>query len=253
MKRVLRHDVGRAAAYLFVLELMLVPAILFWPSFRDNIGALKAMAPLPMLKDVLDTLGNGGASAYVLGQQFFKGCNTLGTAAAVLFACGAVAGEAHRGTLEIWLSRPVSRTRLLFERFLSGALGVIVPVFLSSATIPWLLGYVDETMTYGGLFAAALHQSLFLLAFYSLTFFLSTIGSSPMRIAFGMLIFSTLEFSLYLVKQVTHYSVFRLVDLQVYIRVYNSGDVAWTFALGCLAITLAAWIASQRAFARRCP
>jgi ABC-type transport system involved in multi-copper enzyme maturation permease subunit len=59
--------------------------------------------------------------AYVTGQHFFKGCNTLGTAAAVLLAVGAVAGEAHRGTLEIWLARPLSRRRILSERWVQGA------------------------------------------------------------------------------------------------------------------------------------
>lgn len=253
MKRVLRHDIGRALAYLFVLELGLVPAILFWPSFRDNLGALKAMAPLPMLKDMVDKLGDGGAASYVLGQHFFKGCNTLGTAAAVLFAVGAVAGQVHRGTLEIWLARPVSRSRLLFERYLSGALGTIVPVFLATATIPYLLTHVDEQMDPGGLLAAATHQSLFLLAFFSVSFFLSTVGSNPMRIAFGLLIFSTLEFSLYLVKQATHYSIFRLVDLQAFIRVYNSEKIQIPYLVGCLAVIAGSWIASTIAFARRVP
>ena len=40
-----------------------------------------------------------GVSAYVTAQHFFKGCNTLGAACAILFAFGAIAGEAHRGTL----------------------------------------------------------------------------------------------------------------------------------------------------------
>ncbi len=109
MERTLRAYLVPALAYLLLLEAMLAAAILYWPNFEENVGALKLMAPIDMLKDMVDTLAQGGIEAYVTGQHFFKGCNTLGTASAALFAAGAVAGEVHRGTLEIWLARPFTR------------------------------------------------------------------------------------------------------------------------------------------------
>jgi len=39
---------------------------------------------------------------YISGQHFFKGCNTLGTAAAVLFAVGAVAGDVCGRIRSVW-------------------------------------------------------------------------------------------------------------------------------------------------------
>ena len=243
----------RSLGFLFVLEAMLVPAILFWPNFRDNIDALRGMAPLPMLKDMVDALGKGGIAAYVLGQHFFKGCNSLGVAAAILFSMGAVAGEAQRGTLEIWLSRPLSRKRMLSEKWIGGALAISLPVFVTSATIPYLLSFVDEGMALGPLMVCALHQSLFLVMIYSVTFLLSSMGRKPTVIAFVMLFLTTLEFALYLVKTATHYSLFRLVDVPTFMAIYGKSSLEAGPTAVIAGVTLAAFAASLWVFERRVP
>jgi len=208
-----RSLVLRSLALAVVLEMLLVPAVLFWPSFRDNIDSLRGLMPFKVARDMLEQFGQAGAAGYICGQQFFKACNTLGTAAAVLFAAGAVAGEAHRGTLELWLSRPISRRRLLLERWAGGALALVVPVFLTSATIPWLVTLVDEEIGLQAMLLCAAHQSALLLAFYSATFFCSTVGSNPLGIGFAMLLFTIFEFAIYLIEKVTHFSLFRLADI----------------------------------------
>ena len=101
---------------------------------------------MPFLKgkNLVGLLEVTGVEGYVIAQHFFKGCMVLGIPAAVLFSMGAVAGEVHRGSLEIWLARPLSRNRILVERWVQGALAVVIPVFATSLTIPWLLSFVDE-------------------------------------------------------------------------------------------------------------
>ena len=243
----------RALAFTVVLELLLVPAILFWPNFRDNIDALRGMMPFKAAREMLDQFGTAGAAGYVCGQQFFKACNTLGTAAAVLLAAGAVAGEAHRGTLEIWISRPISRRRLLLERWAGGALAVVLPVFATSATIPWLATFVDERISLAAMLLCAVHQSVLLLAIYSATFFFSTIGSNPLGIGFAMLLFMISQFAIYLIEKVTHYSLFRLADIPVFLRICSSRslDPATVLPLLCASVLLV--VASLIAFERRVP
>lgn len=239
---------------LFVLlELMLAAAILYWPEFEKNVGAIKALAPLDMLKDMVDTLAQGGVEAYVNGQHFFKGVNTLGTLAAVLFASGAVAGEAHRGTMEVWLSRPFSRRRLLGERFVAGALALIIPVFLTSATIPWLLGFVDQEMDFARVMLCSVHASVFLMLIYGLTFLLSCLASNPMPIALAVLMLTIFEFALYLVKGITHYSIFRVVDFDDYGAIMGTGGLDWGTLGLMLAACVAMYIAANHVFARRVP
>lgn len=255
MARELRIALVRGLGFGIVLELMLAAAIFFFPNFREHIPALKAMAPLPMLRNLVGELEQGGAMAYVVGQHYFKGCNTLGTAAAVLMACGAVAGEAQRGTLEIWLSRPVSRVRILTERYLCGAIGLSLPVFLSSATVPWLLveAGVDDRLSQGFLFLSSVHQTAFLLALYSLSFLLSTLGSNPTGIAFAMLFALTFEFALYLVEKLTHWSIFRLTDFDDFTRIYMRGELDPWICAPLALFSAVCVVASCLAFRRRVP
>ncbi len=244
-----------ALAYALLLEAMLAAAILFWPEFLENMSAIRSMAKsVPIVGDeMVGKIEEYGLPAYVLAQHFFKGCNALGTAAAVLFAAPAVAGEAHRGTLELLLARPFSRTRLLLERYAAGALALVVPVFLTTLTIPLLAERVEEYEAYAPYLLCAAQQSLFLLAIYGVTFLCSCLGSNPNKIALTILFVSVFQFALYMIKTVTHASLFRLCDMDVLLALYDDGRWNAPIVLG-LAATIGACLAgSLFAFRRRCP
>ena len=184
-----------------ILEVLLALAIHWWPAFADHTGAIKSLsAPIPMLAKQIDLIEMLQVPGYVVGQHYFKGCNVMGAAAAVLFAMGAIAGEAHRGTMEIWLARPVSRLRLYSERWLAGQTAIFLPVLLTSLTVPALLSTIDETMRYDHLVLCSIHQSLFLGALFSTSYMLSAFSSQPLKIAFVMLFLSIFQFSIYMVK-----------------------------------------------------
>lgn len=249
----LRAVVWRTIASFALLEVMLALAILFWPQFEKNVEMLEGMAPLDMLKRIVADVADQGVSAYVNAQHFFKACNTFGSFAAVLFAMGAVAGEAHRGTLEIWLARPMSRRRMLTQRWIAGAVAVVVPVLATTATVPWLLTFVNEEVELGPLFLCAAHQSLFLLAVYAATFAYSCASSRPWQIAFVMIGFTLTEFSLYMVQSVTHWSLYRLSDMEIYTRISLARELPLSIVLALLAFVVVAFETSQRVFARRVP
>lgn len=253
MGRAGRFYLFGSLAYFVVLEALLVGAILFWPDFEDNIDALRDMAPIAALRGMVDQIGAGGVAAYVTGQHFFKGCNTVGSLAAVIFAMGAVAGEAQRGTLELWLSRPGSRRRALLARWLGGAAATLAPVYVTTLTVPWLLSHVDAEMALGPLLLGATQQSCLLLAIYSATFLWSCLASGPVVIAFGMLLFTVLQFALYLIQVVTHWSIFRLTDIEVFARIGATHALDPRLAGPLLAISAALLGASLWAFERRTP
>ena len=244
-----------ALAYAILLEVMLAAAILLWPEFMENLSSIRSMAKsVPILGDeMVGKIEEYGLPAYVLAQHFFKGCNTLGTAAAVLFAAPAVAGEAHRGTLEMWLARPFSRTRMLLERYLAGALALLLPVFLTTLTIPALAERVDEYEPYAPYLLCAAQQSLFLLAIYGVTFCLSCRGSNPNKIALAVLFVCVFEFALYMINTVTHWSLYRLCDMNVLLDLYDDGrwdssSVLWLGGTCVLAFAVSWW-----SFQRRTP
>jgi ABC-type transport system involved in multi-copper enzyme maturation permease subunit len=245
--------VGLALGYFLVLEVMLVVAIEFWPDFQKMIGPFQLIAKFPVLKNWVDLLRDGGLPAYIVFQHFFKGCNLLGTAAAVLFAVSAIAGEAHRGTLEVLLARPQSRTRLLLTRWSGGALILVVPVLLSTWTVPWFLARWEQSLPLEPLMLGAVHQSCMLLAIYASTFFLSTIGRHPVRIAIGVLFFCVLQFALYFLMEATHISFVRLVDPRKFVDIFQTRSLDWQVCGGLLGYTAFALGCSLFAFRRRVP
>lgn len=252
MERTIRSYLLPALGYFVVLELMLFAAIWYWPDFRENVSTFRNMAPAA-LRGLVDAFGSGGVSSYVNGQHFFKGCNTLGTAAAVLFSMGAVAGEAHRGTLEIWLARPFTRRRLLLERWIAGASALCIPIFVSSATIPRLLKMHGESMDYSDLMLCSVQQSLLLLIVYSITFLWSVYSSRPARLALVMLFASTMQFALYLVKGITHASLYRLSDLNVYSKILLRNELDLRLVIPMVVAIVLLLALSLRAFERRTP
>lgn len=242
----------RSLAYLLVLEAMLVPGILFWPDFKEHAQAISEMVP-SRFRSLVTGFAQGGVESYVCGQHYFKACNTLGVAAAVLFAAGAVAGEIDRGTFEIWLARPFTRRRLLLERWLAGALAVVLPVYLSSATIPFLLERIGESMSQYDLLLCSTLESLLLLVIYSATFLWSTVGRRPAVIVFGMFFFCIFEFAIYVVQTANAWSLFKLVDFRVFSRVCLRETLPPITSTAFGALTVALLACSLILFQRRTP
>lgn len=253
MGRDLRQLLLYMVGYALILEVLLIAAIEFFPDFEEHLDTFAILASKVGLGGVMDGIVEGGVLGYVVGQQFFKGCNTLGTAAAVLFAVPAVAGEVHRGTLEVWLGRPYSRTRLLTERFVLGALAVVIPVFLTSATVPYLCGRIGEEVLLKPMMLCSLHQSAMLLAVYAVAFFLSTVGSNPTRIALVLLFLTTFEFAIYMIEHATQYSIYRMTDVEVFLRIADTGELPLGKMAALLAIAALGYLASLVAIRHRVP
>jgi len=240
-------------AFALILEVMLVAAIRFFPRFEEHFETLRMLAGISSLQGIMTQIEEGGVVAYVIAQQFFKGCNTLGTAAAVLFAVGAVAGEVHRGTFELWLARPFTRGRILAGRFIAGALAVVLPIFLTSATIPALCAGIGEEVLLRPMLMCAVQQSALLLAIYALTFLFSALGSNPTRIALSMLFCSTFSFAIYMIEVFTHYSIYRWADMEVFMRIVLEDRLPWGKLGTLLGATALCYAGALAALRRRVP
>lgn len=254
MLRTARAYVTYGLGLTLVFCLMIAAAIYWWPSFSQNLDKLKVFAaPMPMLGDMLKQIDQGGVAAYVVGQHFFKAGNTVGVGAAILFAASAVAGEAHRGTLEPWLARPVSRARLLTERFVGGLCVTVLPVFLTSALVPFMLDWVGESMPFSDLMRCSAHCAALLGAIYSLAFLWSSASSDPMRIVFVLLMFFVFQFAMYMVKTATDYSLFRIADIEVYMKVVMFNRFDWRYVGPLLGVIGASYLGARKVFAARVP
>ncbi|MEM7518938.1 MAG: hypothetical protein AAF368_18700, partial [Planctomycetota bacterium] len=103
------------------------------------------------------------------------------------------------------------------------------------------------------LILGSLHQCAFLLVVYSLAFYFSSRSSRPVVIAFVLLFLTTFEFAIYLVKGLTRFSIFVVVDLDDYSRIVKTSSLDLRIFLPLLAASGVLLFLSLRAFRRRTP
>ena len=112
----------------------------FWPSVRDNAGRFESyLENLPdALRNVIGELSLGTPAGYLQSELF----SFLGPALILVFAIGAgarsVAGEEEHGTMDLLAAAPISRGRIVLEKFaaMSGtAIGDGVILWIALITI----------------------------------------------------------------------------------------------------------------------
>ncbi|MDF1837539.1 MAG: hypothetical protein P1V35_06715, partial [Planctomycetota bacterium] len=104
-------------------------------------------------------------------------------------------------------------------------LAVAIPVLLSSLTVPALLETVGTSMNYGDLVRCSIYQWIFLGTIFSIAFAFSALGEQPLKIAFVLLFLCIAEFAIYMVKTITHYSIFRWSDIQTYAAMIGTNEM----------------------------
>lgn len=245
-----REHAWIAAGYFVLLQVALLAAVLYWPDFRDNLPAILKIVPAQVLRDLLESVQEGSYWGYFSLQQFFKGCSLFGGAAAAVIGSGLVARDADQGTVEFLLSRPVTRRRILLARWSVGALLVTVPVFASSLGGIAASRLVDERVALGSTLLASAYLSLFLLALFTLTVWMSASFQHQLRAGTLLVALLLLEFAVYLVKVLHDFSLFALVDLDELMPM-EDGRFPWLQAAALSGATAAfLWLALRR-FERR--
>ena len=149
----------------FVLTVFMYAA--FWPSVRTNAAQLNQyIEKFPQaIKNMTGGANFGTPQGYVQTELF----SPLGPLLLLVYAIGAgaraIAGEEETGTLDLLLSTPVSRRRILIEKFGSMATATVFFAALTCFALVVLGPIYDLHLPIEGLVAATL--SLFLLGWRS--------------------------------------------------------------------------------------
>jgi ABC-2 type transport system permease protein len=141
-----------------------------YPSVRENAAQFEDyMKNLPeAVRNMLGGSSIASPEGYLMSEIF----SFMGPVLLLLFAIGAgaraIAGEEERGTLDLLLSTPVRRRRVVGEKFIAMTLGTFV-----LAAVAWLVTAAlgpafDVTVSFDGLTAAFLNLFLMALAFGSI-------------------------------------------------------------------------------------
>jgi ABC-2 type transport system permease protein len=181
----LRHTFAANAVRLVAiaagLALMGVIMPVVFAAFGKEIGALVETMPL------LEQFANfGGGNMFTLAGAIATSFShpftllLLGIMA-IAFPALAIAGERDKGTLEVTLARPISRSGLYGTLYLAGMVfvGILLAVLISAAVITtFAVGFGDE-LDLGKTAQLWLAGWLLFIAFMSLAFLVSTMSDRP--------------------------------------------------------------------------
>jgi ABC-2 type transport system permease protein len=152
------------------LVLLVLVYVAVWPSIRDSAPQMDAyIKNLPKVMRELFIQGDYGTPVGYVSSEIF---GQLGLLLIVIAGIGlgarATAAEEETGTLDILLSTPVTRRRVLLEKLAALAVQVTALAVILSASIALLGPFVALHVALGGLVAVTISLILLGLAFGSI-------------------------------------------------------------------------------------
>lgn len=139
-----------------VSTLALVAVVLaFWPSIDGNAALTDSFSELPpSVQSAIGIADLGTPAGYLQGQLF----STLAPLIFLSFAIGrgarAIAGEEERGTIDLLLATPIRRSRVVVEKALALAAGLVLLGLVTWLTLLAVCPLVDVDLGAGRLAAA---------------------------------------------------------------------------------------------------
>ncbi len=229
---------------------------LFFPAIRTNSAQInKIVHTLPAA--VIKAMGiqNYSTFPHFMGGEFLNLIWPIIAAVFVILAGSAVvAQEIEQGTIDLWLSVPVSRARLLASKLVAILLGLCVLAVATDLALIVGARLIGESLPAGGILALSVYLVLFPLTIGCFAAAISALSSSrghAAGIAAAVLILSYL---IWVVGQIgeswtwlQHLSVFSLFHPQDALSdaVLSATDVLWLLVITGI-FAAASLIAFQR-------
>jgi ABC-2 type transport system permease protein len=144
----------------------------FYPSFHESNAYNDVINQMPKALRDLFTAGIGVDFGSGAGYVYMEMLSFMAPMLVLLYAvgagAGAIAGEEERRTLDLLLSTPVSRTRLLLEKFAAMCAGVLAIVLAMGIALVAFGAAADMGLDTANIAASMLHLALLGLVFGAL-------------------------------------------------------------------------------------
>ncbi len=179
--------VGIAALIIFTLA--------FYPTIRDQTAQLdQSFNQIPesaraLMTDTQDLFSPVG---YLSSQLFYLTLPMLLTILTINLGSGLVAKEESSGTIELLLSRPISRTRLLIEKAIAGFIITALVGLVSLAVTILMSELTNLNVGIGYLAMATIYATVLALLFGAIAYFMSSLGRSGRLASIGVAAFIAL-------------------------------------------------------------
>jgi ABC-2 type transport system permease protein len=130
-------------------------------------------------------LQSEGFIFFVMTQQFMKNLGIFGSALAVLLGASPVAKEMEAGTMEFLLAQPISRTRVLVEKYLFNLVLLAIPLLLSTLLVYPAARAIGAHIGLSALLVAGLYSFCLLAVVYTFVFLLGVLIDTQMHVILG--------------------------------------------------------------------
>ena len=127
---------------------------------------------------------------------------------------------------------------------------VIAPVYLTSITAIWISPAVEEQLLWGEVLLSSTYMSLFLIMLVTFTAMISAMSSHQMRAGIILIGFILLNFAFYLIQKIDEISLFKTVDVWVFMEI-RMGDLPWITSGAFVAATIIMLLVALKIFSHR--
>lgn len=153
--RALRSERNALIGWSLSTIALIATVLVFWPSIEGNDALTRSFSSLPpSVQSAVGITDLGTPDGYLQGQLF----STLAPLLFLSFAIGrgsrAIAGEEERGTMDLLLAAPVRRVRVVLEKALAIAAGLLLLAVAQLLTLAIVGPLVNIDISAGRLAAA---------------------------------------------------------------------------------------------------
>jgi ABC-type transport system involved in multi-copper enzyme maturation permease subunit len=248
--KMLRDEWVKLLAFLVFMAAVSVVQTVFWPTFKKLLPTLMEVVP-KQLEWLIGAMQREGFVYFTITQQFMKNVGMFGSALAIILGASAVAKEVEAGTMELLLAQPISRMRVLAEKYFFN-LGVLaLPVLFSTALVYPSALFIGENISPEALLVAGVYSLSLVAVIYSFTFFLGVLIDTQMQVIVGSLALCLVMMILAVFKSTSFLSLYRYMDLDILRPIFINAHVplieSFAFAFICAAFFFAAgWRFSKK-------
>ncbi len=210
----LRQRRSALMGWLLACVVLTAVLLLIYPSIRDQSHQLnKVINQLPAGLRGLKTGSSasvdvGSAVGFLNSQVYYATLPILFIILAISRGSALIGRDEHDHTLELLLSRPISRGRLLVGKAISGALELLL-VGAATSLVVIVLGHaVKLDISIARLVLVGLYTTLFSLSFGAIALAISAVGRLTKRASTGLAIFLSLGgYLITSLSGLTHYLI----------------------------------------------
>ena len=249
LPKILKEERTKIIIFTVLMVAISIAQVLLWPTFTKMIPALKEMVP-KTFSWIVDGLVDDGFVYFLITQQMIKNVGMFGGFLAILLGASAISRELENGTMAHLLAQPISRNRVVLEKYFLGAAALFLPVMLSTVLAAPLAPVIKEKldilyMAYSGIFSY-----LVVLNIFSFVFLVGVFVDEQIKTISTGLGFTLVMMLLSIFKETSYLSIYGFMDPEILKPLMRAGIFPMEHALISLALSLACLAASWLGFRR---